>query len=154
MKNLPAIGSKAIPLPAMAAAGGMNLLDRALQAWTVSRQCTVALRQIECEGCRVQAEIKNAKAKIKAETCIRLEELKQERRRFEQQMRLVGERLERLSVERARILDLVGQAQHAGQYEFAARCLELLAQTRAEQVELAGLLTVPTANETKQIGEG
>lgn len=153
MKNLPAIGSKAMPLPAMAAAEGINLLDRALQAWTVSRRCRVALRQLEVEERRIRAEFACAHAQIKAETRLRLEELKQGRKRFEQQMRLVGEHLERLSVERARMLDLVGQAQRDGQYEFAGQCVQLLAQSRTEQVELVGLLAAPAAHTTKQIGE-
>jgi hypothetical protein len=67
-------------------------------------------------------------------------------------LRLIEEQFECISVERIRVLDMIRQAQRDGQYEFAGQCVQLLAQSRTEQVKMAGLLA-PAGAEMKQIEE-
>jgi hypothetical protein len=152
MNTLPTIASKNLPVSAMVTEEGINLIDRLVDAYKVRQQCRVAIRQLEVEERRIEAEFKTASAEIESRTKIRLEELRINRLHREKQLEILGDSLKELWRERFRIMDWIEQAQRDGQYEFANQCTRMLSDARAEQSEVQKLISLPATNEHKQIG--
>ncbi|MBN2684874.1 MAG: hypothetical protein JXR40_06305 [Pontiellaceae bacterium] len=153
MSKVPMVISKGGAVPAVVAAEGINSFGRILQAWIDWQQCRVALRGLEVEERRIEAEFMTASAEIESRTKIRLEELRNTRLQVEKQLDLMKKLMKQLSGDRSRILDLIDQAQRDGQYEFAALCIQMFREKREEQIDMLDRLVRPATNERKQIGE-
>lgn len=152
MNELTKITPKEMPIPMSYVQEGCGLLDRLMEAITVSKQCRVAIRQLEVEERRIKEEFKTHRVRISSETQIRLEELRNERLHREKQLEILGDSLKQLLKERSRIMDWIEQARRDGEYEFADQCTRMHSEACAEQSEVRKLISLSAPNEHKQIG--
>jgi DNA anti-recombination protein RmuC len=152
MNNLPMMIQAGGAAPAMVAAQGIHFMDRLVQAWTVSAQCRVAIRQLKVEELRITMEFKTHRARIKTEAKIRMEELRIERLQYEGRLDCIKESLRALLAQRSQLMEAIMRAQRDGQYEFAGRCLQMLSEVLREQNEGLKLLARPSAHERNLIG--
>lgn len=139
------------PVVSLSTTTGLNLIDRALEAWTISRKCRVEIERLRVQERQFNQQIKLAHTKLEYDHRIQLKKIKAERKNFEAKLKIVIKGLDQMHFERMGILKLAIQAQQSGNIALATQCMHVLTITHTESITALKLLESSSEITPKQL---